>query len=281
MNVQQAKSATVRTNRYLDDILQVNQEVVSMASSRAAPDGRQPTHHATHQVHQIATKSTGPSLTTASSGKRQYQSSRSYHRSKSKPRQRNSGSTRKDREHQQKEVISNCSDNNSNSSSSEDSQAQPSYAGGIIDVGSAVGETFQVARSGGDPVPSLQALYERIGFSAIVHDQEEDGDEIMRTQNQGEGVAGSGGGCATTADATGVFMPTSPRYRRNNASPTRRHTNSPKERKQLGGREEERYHCEKNKRLFRQPLNQDSTEDAAGMSRKRIPSEYHSIKYLS
>ena len=43
-------------------------------------------------------------------------------------------------------------------------------------MGAAVAETFRVGRAGGDPVLSLQALYERIGFCAL---QEEDGDAGM------------------------------------------------------------------------------------------------------
>lgn len=43
-----------------------------------------------------------------------------------------------------------------------------------VDVGAAVGEAVMVGRAGGDPVPSLTALYERIGFCAI---QGEDGDD--------------------------------------------------------------------------------------------------------
>eukprot|EP00903_Cladosiphon_okamuranus_P005561 g5537.t1 len=45
---------------------------------------------------------------------------------------------------------------------------------GGVDVGAAVGEAVMVGRAGGDPVPSLTALYERIGFCAI---QVEDGDD--------------------------------------------------------------------------------------------------------
>lgn len=43
-----------------------------------------------------------------------------------------------------------------------------------VDVGAAVGNAVKVGRAGGDPVPSLTALYERIGFCAI---QGEDGDD--------------------------------------------------------------------------------------------------------
>ncbi|CAM9381165.1 unnamed protein product [Laminaria digitata] len=45
-----------------------------------------------------------------------------------------------------------------------------------VDVGAAVAEAFRVGRAGGDPVLSLQALYERIGFCAL---QEDHGDAGM------------------------------------------------------------------------------------------------------
>lgn len=38
---------------------------------------------------------------------------------------------------------------------------------GGFDVGPAVAEAFRVGRAGGDPIPTLQALYERIGFCAL------------------------------------------------------------------------------------------------------------------
>lgn len=45
---------------------------------------------------------------------------------------------------------------------------------GGVDVGAAVEEAVMVGRTGGDPVPTLTALYERIGFCAV---QGEDGDD--------------------------------------------------------------------------------------------------------
>lgn len=123
-----AKAATARTDRYLEGVLQVNQDLVS------ASTGGRPAH--------TATASTGPP-TLSRAAKRQ--SNNRHYRTKSTPRRK---------ELDRWEVVQ---------------SSRPTCAVDI-DVGSAVGEMFNVARAGGDPVPSLQALYERIGFSAIMQE---------------------------------------------------------------------------------------------------------------
>ena len=121
-NYVQAQSNTSRTNRYLDSILKVNQELVATRTAGASPP---PPSQARRSA-----PACGPEKP---KGLRRKKNTRE----KCVPGQR--------------------------------AGAAPEG----VDVGAAVAEAFRVGRAGGDPVLSLQALYERIGFSAL---QEEHGD---------------------------------------------------------------------------------------------------------
>lgn len=124
---QRASAATARTNRYLEGILQVNQDLVSArtggGSSHTAP------------------ASTGPPAPTHAA-KRQ---SNRHGRTKS---------TFSRIDLDRGEVV----------------ESNRPTCPVDVDVGSAVGGVLNIARAGGDPVPFLQALYERIGFSAIMQE---------------------------------------------------------------------------------------------------------------
>ncbi|CAM9280340.1 unnamed protein product [Ectocarpus sp. 13 AM-2016] len=114
----QAKSTTIRISRYLDSILNVNQELVAAGTpSSKTPTARQPVPRALGEL-------------------------------------------------QRKQSIS-------------DSYATPrqnsALEGDGIDIRAAVNEALSVGRTGGDPVPSLTALYERIGFSAMQGDNSHHG----------------------------------------------------------------------------------------------------------
>ncbi|CAN0304714.1 unnamed protein product [Ectocarpus sp. 12 AP-2014] len=105
-----AKSTTIRISRYLDSILNVNQELVAAGTpSSLTPTARQPVPRALGEL----------------------QRKRSIRDSCASPRQNSA------------------------------------LEGDGIDIRAAVNEALGVGRTGGDPVPSLTALYERIGFSAI------------------------------------------------------------------------------------------------------------------
>ncbi|CAB1114232.1 unnamed protein product [Ectocarpus sp. CCAP 1310/34] len=105
-----AKSTTIRIGRYLDSILNVNQELVAAGTpSSLTPTARQPVPRALGEL----------------------QRKQSIRDSYATPRQNSA------------------------------------LEGDGIDIRAAVNEALGVGRTGGDPVPSLAALYERIGFSAI------------------------------------------------------------------------------------------------------------------
>lgn len=59
-----------------------------------------------------------------------------------------------------------------------------------VDVGAAVVDAIMVGRAGGDPVPSLTALYERLGFCAI---QGEDEDNVVPSLPTSPSRAAAGG----------------------------------------------------------------------------------------
>lgn len=124
-NYLQAQSNTSRTNRYLDNILKVNQELVATRTAGAPPP---PPSRARRSA-----PACGPE--------------------NPKGIRRKKGTREK---------------------------CVPGQRGGAapegVDVGAAVAEAFRVGRAGGDPVLSLQALYERIGFCAL---QEEHGETGM------------------------------------------------------------------------------------------------------
>ncbi|CAM9429850.1 unnamed protein product, partial [Ectocarpus fasciculatus] len=112
---QRARSTTVRISRYLDSILNVNQELVAAGTpSSVTPTARQPVPRAPGELQR-------------------------------KPSIRGSNAT---------------------------PRLSPALEGDGIDIRAAVKEAFIVGRAGGDPVPSLTALYERLGFCAM---QGEDG----------------------------------------------------------------------------------------------------------
>ncbi|CAM9710494.1 unnamed protein product [Ectocarpus sp. 12 AP-2014] len=105
-----AKSTTIRISRYLDSILNVNQELVAAGTtSSLTPTARQPVPRALGEL----------------------QRKQSIRDSFATPRQNSA------------------------------------LEGDGIDIRAAVNEALGVGRTGGDPVPSLTALYERIGFSAM------------------------------------------------------------------------------------------------------------------
>lgn len=121
-NYLQAQSNTSRTNRYLDSILKVNQELVATRTAGASPP---PPSQARRSA-----SACGPE----------------------KPR----------RLRRKKSTREKCVPGQRTGAAPEG-----------VDVGAAVAEAFRVGRAGGDPVLSLQALYERIGFCAL---QEKHGD---------------------------------------------------------------------------------------------------------
>ncbi|CAM9110579.1 unnamed protein product, partial [Ectocarpus sp. 4 AP-2014] len=105
-----AKNTTIQLSRYLDSILNVNQELVAAGTpSSLTPTARQSVPRALGEL----------------------QRKQSIRESYATPRQ------------------------------------SSALEGDGIDIRAAVNEAFCVGRTGGDPVPSLTALYERIGFSAI------------------------------------------------------------------------------------------------------------------
>lgn len=108
-----AQNATIRTSRYLDSILTVNQELVVTTSGMPGP---QPS------LEQVVRKPRGPRATRREEG--------NGHRPSA-----------------QRVVVGTTP--------------------GGVDVGAAVEEAVMVGRAGGDPIPSLTALYERIGFCAM------------------------------------------------------------------------------------------------------------------
>lgn len=123
-----AQSTTIRTSRYLDSILSVNQELVATTagtSASLAPPEKQITQ-STHKTSVQGEQNVG------------------------------------------------------RSSSSAQRVTDRVLEG--VDVAAAVEEAFRVGRAGGDPVPSLTALYERIGFCAIQReDKNERGTQSLPT----------------------------------------------------------------------------------------------------
>lgn len=113
-----AQSISIRTSRYLDSILSVNQELVATTAGTPPPVA---------SPQRLFTEST-----------------RKTRRGPSEP---------------QEEL-------HVGSSSSSVQRVTDSAREGI-DVGAAVEEAVRVGQAGGDPVPYLTALYERIGFCAI------------------------------------------------------------------------------------------------------------------
>lgn len=113
-----AQSATIRTSRYLDSILKVNQEIVAATSGMHEPR---------------------PSPALLSRPRAHRATWRGGEKNGHGPPSLRVGTTL-----------------------------------GGVDVGAAVEEAVMVGRTGGDPVPTLTALYERIGFCAV---QGEDGDD--------------------------------------------------------------------------------------------------------
>lgn len=128
-----AQSATIRTSRYLDSVLKVNQELVATTSGMSEP---QPSK---------------AQLSRSRAPRAAWREEQNEHRHPA-------------------------------------GRAGKMLEG--VDVGAAVGEAVMVGRAGGDPVPSLTALYERIGFCAI---QGEDGDdEGMQSLPTSPNRAGAG-----------------------------------------------------------------------------------------
>lgn len=119
-NYLQARSNTIRTSRYLDSILKVNQELVAARTGAPPPS--------------LLSEARRSALTCGTE--------------KPKALRRKKGARGK--------------------------HVTGGAVSGGVDVGAAVAEAFRVGRAGGDPVLSLQALYERIGFCAL---QGEHGDE--------------------------------------------------------------------------------------------------------
>lgn len=120
-----AQRTTIRTSRYLDSILAVNQELVATTAGISTP--------------------------LASPERLSSQSTRRTRRAPSEPQ----------------------GEPNVRRSASTQRVTDTVLEG--VDVGAAVEEAFRVGRAGGDPAPSLTALYERIGFCAIQGEDENEG----------------------------------------------------------------------------------------------------------
>lgn len=130
-----AQTATIRTSRYLDSILKVNQQLVATTSGMPEPQQPSPAQ---------LFKSRAPRA------------------------------TQREKEH----------------GHGPSARRVGTVLEGVS-VGAAVGEAVMVGRAGGNPVPSLTALYERIGFCAIqAGDSDDEGMESLPT-SPSRAVAGN------------------------------------------------------------------------------------------